>query len=302
MNDERRRVTLTKAQCETPAGREFIALLIELSADGIVTRPEMDRLRSWLEVDRGVDFPALAFLYQVIEEISADGELAEEELDRLALAIERVLPKDVRAEAASRRRQAREARRVVEREKRRRSVIAERAEARADRASQQARAGILYRREFAVRGAFRFEARREACARIIDGDSVSLERERDNAHDANAILVLGADDCELGYVPREEAAVMAPLLDSGAEAEATICRLWETPENHDIVPILAVTIRRGESNAAPVQPLPRQRRGRPITATSKAGNRAGCAGCGCTSAAVCLVLLLALCLAAFALR
>ncbi len=89
---------------------------------------------------------------------------------------------------------------------------------------------------------------------------------------------------------------MAPLLDSGAEAEATIRRLWETPDNQHIVPILAVTIRRGASNAARVQPLPRQRRSRP---TSEAGNRAGC---GCTSAAVCLVLLLALCLAAFAMR
>jgi hypothetical protein len=90
---------------------------------------------------------------------------------------------------------------------------------------------------------------------------------------------------------------MAPLLDSGAESEATIRRLWETPENHQIVPILAVTIRRGASNAAPVQPLPRQRRSR---ATREAGNRTGC--CGCATAAVCLVVLLALCLAAFAMR
>jgi hypothetical protein len=302
MNDERRRVTLTKAQCGTPAGRKLVALLIELSADGIVTRPEMDRLRSWLEVDRGVDFPALAFLYQVIEEISEDGELTEEELDRLALAIERVLPKDVRAEAVLRRRQAREARRLAEREKRRQGVIAERAEARADRAAKRARAGLLYQQDFAVSGVFRSEARREACERLIDGDRVSLEREPDNAHDANAILVFSEDDCELGYVPRVEAALMAPLLDSGAEAEATIRRLWETPEDQHIVPILVVTIRRGESNAAPVQPLPRQRRSRLITSTRKAGNRAGCAGCGCTSTTVCLVLLLALCLAAFAMR
>jgi hypothetical protein len=64
-----------------------MALLIELSADGIVTRSEMDQLRSWLEVDRGLDFPALAFLYQVIDEISGDGELTEEELDRPPLRL-----------------------------------------------------------------------------------------------------------------------------------------------------------------------------------------------------------------------
>jgi len=297
MNDERRRVTLTKAQCEAPTGRELIALLIELSADGIVTRLEMDQLRTWLEVDRGVDFPALPFLYQVIDEISADGELTEEELDRLALAIERVLPKEVRAEAALRRRQAREARRLAEREQRRQAVMAERTEARADRAGKQARAGILYQQEFAVSGAFRSAARREACERLIDGDRVSLEREPDNVHDANAILVLSEDDCELGYVPRVEAALMAPLLDSGAAAEATIRRLWETPDDQHIVPILAITVRRGESNATPVQPLAATApQPRTITTSREPGKRAGW---GCTSAA-CLVVLLAICLAAIA--
>jgi hypothetical protein len=300
MSDDRRRVTLTKAQCETTAGRELVALLIELSADGIVTRPEMDRLRSWLEVDRGVDFPALAFLYQVIEDISEDGELTEEELDRLALAIERVLSKEVRADAALRRKQAREARRLAAHEKRRQAVIADRAEARANRAAQHARAGILYQREFAVRGAFRFEARRIACQRLVEGDRVSLEREPDNPHGATAILVLSDDDCELGYVPSEESAVMAPMLDSGAEVEARICRLWETPENHDLVPILAVMVRRGESNAAPVQPSRRQRGNRPLTVKREAGNRAGC--CGCATAVLCLVVSLAIYFAVIAMR
>ena len=178
--------------------------------------------------------------------------------------------------------------------------MAERAEAQADRAAQRARDGILYRREFAVRGAFRFEARRTACQRLIEGDSVSLEREPDNAHDANAILVLSEDDCEIGYVPSEEAALIAPMLDGGAEPEAAICRLWETPENHDLVPILAVTVRRGESNAAPVQPLRRERRSRPLTPRREAVNRGGC--CGCATAAVCVVVSLAIYFAVIAMR
>ena len=95
MPDERRRVTLTKAQCESPVARDLIVLLTELSADGVVSRDELQQLRAWLEVDRGVDFPALSFLYETIDQISADGEITEDELDLLALAIERVLPKDV---------------------------------------------------------------------------------------------------------------------------------------------------------------------------------------------------------------
>jgi uncharacterized tellurite resistance protein B-like protein len=79
MADERIRVTLTKAHAETPTGRELIALLTELSADGNVTREEMERLRSWLEVDRGVDVAALGYLYEVVEQISEDGEATEED-------------------------------------------------------------------------------------------------------------------------------------------------------------------------------------------------------------------------------
>jgi hypothetical protein len=40
---------------------------------------------------------------------------------------------------------------------------------------------LLYRAEFAIRGAFRFSERREACERLIDGDAVILEREPDNS-------------------------------------------------------------------------------------------------------------------------
>jgi hypothetical protein len=117
MAEERRRVvTLSKAQAETAAGRELVDLLTELSADGNVTREEMDRLRAWLEVDRGVDFHALSFLYETIDQISADGEITEDELDLLALAIERVLPKDVREVAATKRKEARQLRRVAQRE------------------------------------------------------------------------------------------------------------------------------------------------------------------------------------------
>ena len=89
MVEQSRRVTLTKAQCSTPTGGELVALLTELSSDGVVSRDELQQLRAWLEVDRGVDFPALSFLYETIDQISADGEITEDELDLLALAIER---------------------------------------------------------------------------------------------------------------------------------------------------------------------------------------------------------------------
>ena len=238
-------MTLTKAQCETPVGRELIALLTELSADGNVSRQEMSRLWAWQEVDRGIALPALPFLYEVIDHISSDGEITEEELDRLALAIERVLPKEVRATAVLRRTQAREARRMLQRDARRQSLVAARTDRRIARDVARAKAGLLHEADFPVRGAFRSPERREACERLIEGDVVTLEREPDNVHDANAILVLGDGDCELGYVPREAAPTIARLLDAGADAEAVVRRLWETPEGQ-VVPIVKVKVRQGE--------------------------------------------------------
>jgi hypothetical protein len=298
MTEERRHVTLSKGHRDTAVGLELVELLTELAADGNVSREEMERLRGWLEIDHGVDFPALPFLYETIDQISSDGEITEDELDRLALAIERVLPKDVRLAATAKRKQSREARRVAQREARRQTMITARTERRASRDAERARAGVLYQSDFAIRAAFRFAERREACERLIEGDPVRLEREPDNPHDSNAILVLGDDDCELGYVPRDDARAIAPLIDAGAEATAKVRRLWETPEGQ-VVPILVVTVRRGDVDPGAVRPVPRPQRTR---SRSSRTAEAAQPGCGCLSAAAWCVLILLCVLIGIALR
>lgn len=67
MPEERRQVTLSKAHRATAVGRQLIDLLVELSADGNLSRDEMNRLRVWLEIDHSVDFPCLAFLHETID-------------------------------------------------------------------------------------------------------------------------------------------------------------------------------------------------------------------------------------------
>jgi len=230
-----KQVTLSKAHRNTPEGRALIALLIELSDDGQVTREEMERLRQWLEVDRGVDFPACAFLYEVLDTIAADGEISEEELDRLALAIERVLPSDVRLAARQRRRHYRETRRREKSERR----AKERAELRAARLTERQRLKPLHYADFVIAGATRSEERREGCEGLDVGDAVTLEREPSNRHDSNAILVLSEDGSELGYVPRFEASEMAPLLDAGAEAQARVKKLLETDDGYTLPVVIS---------------------------------------------------------------
>jgi hypothetical protein len=84
MAEAKRQVTLSKADRATAVGIQLIDLLVELSDDGNVWRDEMYRLRLWLEIDHGVDFPCLAFLQETIHQMSSDGEVTEDELDSLA--------------------------------------------------------------------------------------------------------------------------------------------------------------------------------------------------------------------------
>lgn len=238
-----RRVTLTKAQRATPSGVELIALLTELSDDGLVTRDELARLRAWLEVDRGVDFAACSFLYEVIDTITGDGEITDDEMDTLASAIERVLPPEVRKHAAARRKQQRTARREALKAARQTERVAE--------LEARERARPLHRGDFIVAGAGRSAERRAACEDLRAGEQVVLEREPDNRHDGNAILILNVEGDELGYVPREDAAAMAPLLDAGGWVEATVKKVIEARSGHTLPVIISTIYRHGVERRSP---------------------------------------------------
>ena len=59
------------------------------------------------------------------------------------------------------------------------------------------------------------------------GDRLDLARERDNPHDANAVVVLWRGH-KLGYVPRRENAALAWGLDRGTPLRARISALAES--------------------------------------------------------------------------
>ncbi len=238
-----RRVTLTKVQRATSAGVELVALLTDLSDDGIVTREEMARLRAWLEVDRDADFAACHFLYQVIDTIAGDGEITENELDTLAAAIDRVLPPEIRKHAAEKRKQERTARREA-------LKVARQTERAAALEARQ-RARPLHRCDFIVAGAGRSAERREACEGLQVGERVALDREPENRHDANAILILNAAGDELGYVPREDAAEMAPLLDAGGWVEATVKKVIEARGGYTLPIIISTMYQQGVERPTP---------------------------------------------------
>lgn len=62
---------------------------------------------------------------------------------------------------------------------------------------------------------------------LTPGQTLRLEREPDNPHDANAIKAF-FEDCHIGYVERGTAAWMAPHLDNGHTVES--CTILEVVE------------------------------------------------------------------------
>lgn len=61
------------------------------------------------------------------------------------------------------------------------------------------------------------------------GDELSLQREPDNRHDANAIRVHWQGQ-QLGYLPRAQNRAVAAAMDRGERLVARIARLTEHPD------------------------------------------------------------------------
>ena len=69
----------------------------------------------------------------------------------------------------------------------------------------------------------RHRAEALAGAALAPGDRLELRREQANEHDANAIAVHGGG-AQLGFVPAELAAEIAPSLDAGEPWSAIVLR------------------------------------------------------------------------------
>lgn len=62
--------------------------------------------------------------------------------------------------------------------------------------------------------------RQNALEELHSGVSAVLKRDHNNAHDINAVAVYAAEKL-IGYLPRTVAAILAPLMDKGAEPKVT---------------------------------------------------------------------------------
>ncbi|MEO6042184.1 MAG: HIRAN domain-containing protein [Croceibacterium sp.] len=67
-------------------------------------------------------------------------------------------------------------------------------------------------------------SRQHVILRCNPGDQVSLERQPDNPHDPNAVLILCAGG-DVGFLCREDAALVSPALDVGTEYRAQVHKI-----------------------------------------------------------------------------
>lgn len=221
-----RQLSITKKQSEMQSGAELLALVRSVSTDGVLSDAETMDLHRWLDANEGDSLPAAAFLRETVERILADGVVTEAERQELHDAVIRVLPPAERDDAKMARFNVAFAKQEEER-----------AAWRERRRTEDAATGVW---DFMVAGVAH-DGRAAVVERMERMDTVTLRREPTNAFDSNAIAVHldGGRSPKIGYVPRDMAARMAPLLDRAASIEAFCKRVLDRGE----VPIPVIVVR-----------------------------------------------------------
>ena len=254
-----RRVSLTKSERSSGIGAELLVLCQTVTDDGYLSKDEINELRRWLKDNRDTDLPAIAFLHETVERILADRRITREERQELYQAIELVLPPEARREAVDARREAeserehrdrikQDAERAASREvalkappHKRAAQLAAQSRSRPSAAKRQTSAKPdgatsstaksktvpLASSKFMVAG-----VHHEGRGALIDqfaaeGDQVFLARDPASPLSPNAIEVRLENGYTIGFVPEEDALVIAPLLDDGCPHIATIKTIME---------------------------------------------------------------------------
>jgi hypothetical protein len=225
-----RRLSLTKTQRLTEAGAELLSLCQTATADGSLSDEEIASLREWLAANGDSDLPAITYLATICDRILADGVVSAAERRDLFVAIEKILPQDVREMS----RTARTLREKAERSKEKAASLATKAVERENRE----RSRPVEHFDFMVAGA-KYDGRPKLIANHVRvPDAVRLVRDPSNRFSRNAVRVVTASGHEVGFVPEEDASELAPLMDSSHPHSARIKKIL-TGSTHAIPVVVA---------------------------------------------------------------
>lgn len=76
-----------------------------------------------------------------------------------------------------------------------------------------------------------FEGRQEIIKQLNRDDIITIRREPINRFDTNAIAVW-TEKGQIGYIGKDYASILAPMMDTGTQFEATIAELDEYKNTH----------------------------------------------------------------------
>ena len=231
-----RKVTIRPNATDDGIAAELVHLLEEITADGTITDGEVRELNAWLDLtDR--DAPAFTLLRAMLDQILADGKITTAERKALHKAIERILPPELREQSKA----VRTAVEMLEKERTRAAA----AEQRQHDQDEHARNRAQFSLNFMVMGVA-YEHREILIERhLVPSQNVSLVRELGNPYDGNAILICIPQGV-IGYVPREHAAELAPLLDAGHRQIAYCTKILQGKRFP--IPVVQMALYRGDSN------------------------------------------------------
>jgi hypothetical protein len=236
-----RRVALTKAQSETEVGAELLSLCQTVTADDSLSEAEVASLREWLGERRGEDLPAISRLIPVVERIVAAARVARDECRELFMAIETLLPPDLRGVAKA-------ARRTIEEREEERTRLDK--ELQKHVRDERARNRPIARLEFMVAGS-RFDGRPATLQRFArDSDPAFLVRDAGNGRSRNATQVRIAGGHQIGFVPEEIASDLAPLLEGAHPYTAEIRKILAGGRSP--IPVVVAVVYRTDSTVVDI--------------------------------------------------
>jgi len=237
MEDEKKRISLTKAQCNTDEGKELIALCLDLTEDGMLSDDEINRLQHLVTEKLHTDIFAFDHLNSAIL-LHFDNRASEyQDKKILYKAIEQVLPIVDRKKASGNRK-------ALEAE----IKVAERLRCQEEKQhikNENQRNKNILSANFMVAGC-KIDNRPQLIEKHVHiNDDVILQRDKSNKFSKNAVKIFTKKGHHIGFVPEFYAEEVAQALDGNSKYEALCTKMlgYESP-----IPVVQIYFYRSDSD------------------------------------------------------
>jgi hypothetical protein len=214
------RVSLTKPDLATDAGKQLLELTVRIATDGKLDLSEIKELLRWLRANKeNTPIAAVGYLYDIMARVAADGVIDRDELIELHLAIERVIPTAHRPLVVEARKKREGVRRERLRELRRLEKEKEQEERKRTQKDEYARQMRL-RHSFAKVAGVTFpnddgSERQVVIRRCKSGEQLVLIHDAYNQFSIFATQVLRLNGEQLGHAPEYLAERICSEIEDG---------------------------------------------------------------------------------------